>query len=207
MFDPIMLIGGLIAVILLTLIVMKRSGIPPYSDPFGERSQRLSSEKGISAKWRKDAVEDVAMNYSKADAEPPILKMAVGEFGKGMRSTAADALKLGMKVEVVCGPLFQDGKESVANLSKLYPERFKFMMLPKRPPNHFCIIGNNLFLDYQHPTHRDEFGGYSFGIRNAKIKHLREFQKRFEDLEEQAESNVDLALLDNLSKEEILKEK
>lgn len=91
------------------------------------------------------------------------------------------ALKKGFDVKVISGePSSTEEKKIIAKLLELYPNNFRFYVLPEPPKDHFQIIGKK-HLYIENPHEPDAKVIEALGITEAHSHILQRFYKKFED--------------------------
>ena len=164
---------------LITLIIMRVSGIPIiHRLRLGKEAVRLDHYAII--KGQKVSLPQQRRNEWVSEIDSGVVCGICGELSGFV--TSEEALKKGLRVELVCGPKIwnNDSKQKAISLMQSYPNQFKLYISNTRPTRHGMHIGNNLMIEGPHAVYKPY--ETAIAIRNANQVHLDSFDQEFENL-------------------------
>jgi hypothetical protein len=205
----IIIVSLVLIIIIITIIILRKINAFQL-DPFGRKTELLTLDKNRqqfykgreignisdASRWRNLRIiensdpmqinELIRKNGNDENdkAKANQFTAIIGEFGKDTNDKVNFALKKGLEVNIISGPLINKKYEdNIITLLKNFPN-FNMYVTESRPEKHFSIIGKDLFIELPHQINAP--ATTSFGIKSANEQTFKIFEEEFEKYREKS---------------------
>ena len=180
----LMILSTFVVIFLIKLIYRHN---PHYSRHYGKEIVLFHrSERYKRRVWRFNLIEEVKNKKAKRKITDELeLKVICGEFSEGKREIIKHAAYHKFEsITIISGPkVFCEDKMEIYTLLDQY-KNVEYLILPRRPPNHFMIFNENHL--YIEKPHRHDKSRGSVGVKNTQPGLIKIYDDAFSKMMEYA---------------------